>query len=314
MTALRVVDHEPAYRHEAMLYDGRDGFLEGTVPFIREAVRADEPVLVVVDQEKIDLLRGELGDDAGWVEFADMRAAGSNPARLIAVWRSFVQSHSDSPAVRGIGEPVHPDRDPDELDECRRHEALLNLAFGDDREFWLLCPYDTRALPDDALATAHLTHPTLAESGATRTSDDYEAPASAFEGSLPAPPADCATLEFRGEHVSEVRAFVAREARALGVPVGRIGDLTFAAGELAANSVRHGGGSGTARLWCENGSALVEVSDAGVIGDPLTGRITPTARQVSGRGVWLVNQLCELVQIRSGATGTVVRARVDTTA
>ena len=28
---------------------------------------------------------------------------------------------------------------------------------------------------------------------------------------------------------------------------------------------------------------------------------------MGGRGVWLANQLCDLVQIRSGAAGTVVR-------
>lgn len=33
----------------------------------------------------------------------------------------------------------------------------------------------------------------------------------------------------------------------------------------------------------------------------------PTAEEIGGRGLWLVNHLCGLVQIRSSAGGTVVR-------
>jgi hypothetical protein len=36
------------FRHEALLYAGEIDFLTGTLPFIREGVAADEPVLVVV--------------------------------------------------------------------------------------------------------------------------------------------------------------------------------------------------------------------------------------------------------------------------
>jgi hypothetical protein len=35
--------------------------------------------------------------------------------------------------------------------------------------------------------------------------------------------------------------------------------------------------------------------------------VQPTPRAESGRGVWITNQLCDLVQIRSGPSGTVVR-------
>jgi MEDS: MEthanogen/methylotroph, DcmR Sensory domain len=44
--------------------------------------------------------------------------------------------------LRGIGEPLFATRSADELVECQRHEALLNLAFQDAPGFWLLCPYD----------------------------------------------------------------------------------------------------------------------------------------------------------------------------
>jgi len=51
----------------------------------------------------------------------------------------------------------------------------------------------------------------------------------------------------------------------------------------------------------------VEFSDSGRVTDPLAGRLMPTLEQTGGRGVYLVNQLCDLVQLRSSDHGTVVR-------
>jgi anti-sigma regulatory factor (Ser/Thr protein kinase) len=79
---------------------------------------------------------------------------------------------------------------------------------------------------------------------------------------------------------------------------------------VATNSLRHGGGSGVLRIW-EKGSSLVcEVSDAGRIEDPLVGRGKPSGDLGSGFGLWLANQLCDLVQIRTFSTGSVVRLHV----
>ena len=310
MSMARVVE-QPSFRHEALLYEGRSGFLAGAVPFIREGIRADEPVLVAVEGEKIGWLRAELGDDAGWVEFEDMRVAGRNPARLIGLWHSFVEAHGDASALRGIGEPAHPGRGLEELDECRRHEALLNFAFGDDRDFWLLCPYDTTALAGDVVEAARSTHPLVAEAAPAEPSPTYSAGGGELAGSLPRAPADAAELRFSQTELREVRGFVDREARAAGLAGAQAGDLVFAAGELATNSVRHGGGGGIVRVWTEGTDVVLDVTDAGRIGDPLVGRLQPGVDQSAGRGIWLVNQLCDLVQIRSSTNGTTVRARMN---
>ena len=102
------------YRHEAFLYSGLPEFVSGTLSFIRRAVSAGDPVLVVVSAAKIDLLRQQLGAEAGNVSFADMASVGDNPARIIAVWQAFVagqRRRCDSCA--GIGEPIHPGALPD---------------------------------------------------------------------------------------------------------------------------------------------------------------------------------------------------------
>ena len=48
-------------------------------------------------------------------------------------------------------------------------------------------------------------------------------------------------------------------------------------------------------------------TDAGRIADPLAGRQRPTSGQSGGHGLWLCNQICDLVQLRTFATGSVVR-------
>ena len=98
------------YRHEALLYSGIAEFLAGTTSFIRRAVHAGEPILVVVSRPKIAMLREELGAGAGRVSFADMAEVGGNPGRIIAAWRAFVQAHAGASQVWGIGEPVYPGR------------------------------------------------------------------------------------------------------------------------------------------------------------------------------------------------------------
>src|SRR5215210_3461740 len=94
-----------AFRHEAMLYDSPETFVEGAAPFIRDAVAAGEPIMVAIGAEKIDLLRTLLGDDAEHVVFADMADLGANPARIIPAWQEFVDTHAaEGRPMRGIGE------------------------------------------------------------------------------------------------------------------------------------------------------------------------------------------------------------------
>ena len=66
-----------------------------------------------------------------------------------------------------------------------------------------------------------------------------------------------------------------------------------------------------ARILDETGPVRVDAHDAGFIGDPLVGRRVPDPMQEDGRGVWMANQLCDLVQIRSSDAGTIVRTIID---
>jgi anti-sigma regulatory factor (Ser/Thr protein kinase) len=310
-----------AFRHEAMLYAGHREFLAGTVPFIREGLAGDEPTLVVVDATKITALRTELGGDADRVHFADMADVGRNPARIIPRWRQFVEEHlrADRP-VRGIGEPIWAGRGPAELVECQAHETLLNVAFADSPAGSLLCPYDIEALEPAVVDEARRSHPFVVRNGSRQVSDDYldahPSPAR-LDHPLPPAPAEAEAVAFGPSHdaLRTVRALVQHHAERSGLDPTATEHLTLAANELATNSLRHGGGRGTIRLWREAGALICEVRDAGHInGQPLLGRQQPTFDQIGGRGLWLANQLCDLVQIRSTPAGTTVRVHITATA
>ena len=300
------------FRHEALLYAGEDEFVSETSAFIRAGVEADAPTLVVVSARKIDRLREALGADAAHVAFADMSHVGANPARILPAWHRFVAEHAaPGTRLRGIGEPIYPSRSADELVESQRHESLLNLAFADARAFWLLCPYDTEALDPAVIAEAFRSHPHITSGGAAAVSSQYRglgeitAP---FRAPLPEPPADAARLAFGEEvHLASLRRFLVAELARRGVAGDRRGDLTIVVNEIASNSLRHGGGDGELAIWRTGRRVVCEIRDGGSFDDPLADRRLPPADRPGGRGLWMANQLCDLVQVRAFDAGTVVR-------
>jgi anti-sigma regulatory factor (Ser/Thr protein kinase) len=298
------------YRHEAFFYDGADQFMAGIVPFIRGAVAAEEPILVVLGAPKIDALREALNGDTESVLFADMGEVGTNPARIIPAWQQFLSDHgAGGRRVRGIGEPIWAGRSSAELAECERHEALLNVAFADPT-FWLRCPYDTGTLPPEVIDEAARNHPFVSDGTTLDASPGFpgtERLAEPFDKALPAPPADAVSLVVGEETLSDIRPFIARFAAEAGMVGERMTDLVLAVNEIATNSVRHGGGGGTLLVWSEPDTVLCEVRDRGRIADPLVGRVQPPPSSDGGRGLWMANQACELVQIRSFADGAAVR-------
>ena len=306
--------HGHGFAHEALLYAGPDGFLEGTAPFVREGLEAGEAVLVAVPRARAELLRGALDGEADRVLFADMAQLGRNPGRIIPAWRDFVDEHTErGTPVRGIGEPVWPERTSAELAECQRHEALLNLAFGDEPPWALLCPYDTDTLGDDVIAEAFRSHPALWQDGRRVRSHAYVDPRESLGGpdaDLPAPPVETDGMAFERDDVAAVRTLVGWHAAQAGLSADRTADVVLAASEAATNSVLHGGGGGRLRVWREGRAVVCEVRDRGRVPDLLAGRRRPSLEAIDGRGLWIVHHLCDLVEVRSLPDGTVVRFRV----
>ena len=304
--------HDERFRHEALFYGDWTEFVTGTVPFILDGIAADEPVLVVESPEKIELIRTALGGDADNVLFADMAQVGSNPARIIPAWEDFVRENGgEGKRLRGIGEPIWNGRSSDELVECQLHESLLNVAFGSGQPWWLLCPYDTSQLDDDVLDEALRSHEYVMDA---RSNSRESTVFRGIEGSgLPfdAPLRDLMSgsrgVMFDADTLLRMRRSIARFATSAGCSAGRATQLVTAVNEVATNSIVHGGGQGALRMWRDGNMVIAELRDAGRYAQPLGDRTRPGSRPADARGLWLANQLCDLVQIRTLDEGTVVR-------
>lgn len=303
------IDTGPEFRHEALVYADAEQFLATAIPFLATALTAGEPVLVAVRRPNAELLEAELGADAKGVDFVAIEDVGRNPARIVPLWRDFLAGRA-GPA-RGISEPVWPGRRAAEIDECQRHEYLLNLALPPGARSSLLCAYEESALSEGVLTAVSRSHQAVLRHDSREPSSSYLPECDCYGGKLPRHPADAEVFSYDRTRLSALRKRVKRAAEEAGIGARQAADLVAAASELAANSVAHGGGSGTMYVWREGGRLLIDFEDRGTIEEPLAGRLQPAASQRGGRGLWLANQLCDLVQIRSGALGTTVRVQAD---
>ncbi len=238
---------------------------------------------------------------------ADLAELGRNPARIIPEVLAFAQSHPGQ-NVCCVGEPIWPGRTTEEIKEALRHEALVNLAFRDS-PVTFLCPYDSARLPRWVVAGSASTHPSVVTDQREAASTGYLSPAGRpprWERTLPGLPAHAEALGYRDD-LGSVRSFIASRAEQAGLDSSRTSDLVIAVSELAANTVRHTGSDGTVDIWDTAEELICQVADRGQITDPLAWHRARSERALGGKGLWLVNQLCDLVQARTSQAGTVAR-------
>ena len=309
VAALRQSAVHDSYRHESLFYRGIDDFVAGTADFVREGLALNQPVMVAVAEPRLTALRRSLGRDADRVQFADMAELGRNPALIIPAWREFTRRAAGKP-MRGIGEPIWPQRWDAEIVECQFHEALLNLAVTDTTPLWLLCPYDVTALSEGIVAEARLSHPVMVDSGTTTSSPDYGARRHVMElfgRPLPEPTSAVTALTLAPERPDEIADLVLSRARTAGLPAQRSTKLAAAVDEVVLAGIDASDGDVRVRLWQDRSALVCEVADDGVISDPMVGRSESLSANSRERGIRLANELCDLVQVRSGAAGTAVR-------
>ena len=267
---------------------------------------------MAVSRTKIERLRALIPSVDDKARFVDMVEVGSNPVRIIPVWREFVDEYAESGIrMRGIGEPIWAERSAEESVECERHEALLNLALADDAPLWLLCPYDVDSLNESVIREVERNHPYLERRGEHQMSEAFrglEDIAAPFDEPLPPAPASAQRRSFSSAvDLAELRRFVAATASRFGLGEERVTGLVLSADEVATNSLKHGGGSGTLKIWRDDLAIICEVRDAGRLDAPLAGRVKPHGEADSGFGLWLAGQLCDLIQVRAFREHSVVR-------
>ena len=299
------------FSHAALLYRGGDGDVAQAAAVARRAMYAGAPLHVAVPGRTMRLLHEALPTlfrlALTSAILADMAELGRNPARIIAEGQSFADAHPRE-QVYCLWEPAWPGRSAAELLEVATHEALCNVAFRG-RAMTVVCLYDTTRLPAEVIGDAERTHPVVISSGPRRDSPAYLGPGRlppACDDPLPPPARDTVSVTFDGQ-LGQVREFAANQACAAGLDSGRARDLVLAVSEIAANALGHAAGGGVVRSWYTGEELVCQIEDRGHIADPLAGRRRRPADARGGHGLWLVNRVCDLVERRTSAAGTITR-------
>ncbi len=204
---------QPGLVHEALLYSSNEEFLARLVPFLRDGLAAGQPAIAVVTPNKVALLREALGADAKRVSFPDASTLYRRPAHAIAEYRRHLDAELSRPnaeLVRVIGE-VQFGLTGQEHADWTRYESMLNRGFAG-YPAWVICPYDTRALPEQVVADALHTHPFVSTGDQRDTSAGY----------------------------IETDELVDGAARAAGLAPTIVDDATVAVGELVRDALRRG--------------------------------------------------------------------------
>jgi anti-sigma regulatory factor (Ser/Thr protein kinase) len=294
----------PSSRHEALPYAGAADFVPRCLGAVVGGLALSHRMIVLATAERVAAVEDALGDRSEHVAFVATDEHGRNPARMASLLESFrVSGNGRRP--HGVVDWSLPGRTPAAVAETTLAENLLNVA--GDRALDVSCLYE-RGGPQDGDMRA--SHPFVQGEAAN---SDYRSDGATglFAGTLPPTPPDAVARSVGPQELASVRALVGAFARRHGVVVPRAEDFVLAVNEIVTNSLRYADGRCDLSLWPEGRSVVCEVADTGHITDPFVGRAAPAPTATSGRGVWLANQLCDLLQVRSSPAGTRVRMFVD---
>ncbi|HLI36484.1 MAG TPA: ATP-binding protein [Streptosporangiaceae bacterium] len=124
---------------------------------------------------------------------------------------------------------------------------------------------------------------------------------------------------FDADTLLDLRKAVLAVAAAAGMPNDRATEVMLAVHELAANTVRHGGGTGRVRMHAAAGELHCQVSDAGpgsagpgsagpgsADGYPRSGGTVTTWPVQPGHGLWLVQNVADRVSVAASPRGSEV--------
>ncbi|MDN5747954.1 MAG: sensor histidine kinase [Pseudonocardia sp.] len=310
----------PTPLHQALVYSSDQELVDAAVPFLRAGAAVAASVLVVLAPHKRDLVVAALNADPGYAPFGTAQVRWVDPvgwytfpAHSLRRAAEFAAGHT--PAWM-LGEVVWAGRSAAEVREWARYEALINVALPDTPVF---CVYDTRTLDPAVLVTAAHTHPVLRHGrGAPVLSDAFLDPVRLIArydaDALPVPSGPTRSIDFGGApDLSAIRRFAARRADDAGIDGSRGADLVVAVNEAATNAIEHGDGRGTVRSWTDGDRLVVEVTTLGGPEiDAFAGHLPPDPRGRRGRGMWMIRQLTDLVEIRPEHPGNSVRMHMRT--
>ncbi|MQA07838.1 MAG: hypothetical protein GEU98_04645 [Pseudonocardiaceae bacterium] len=298
--------------HQMLEFGSAEELASTAGRFALDGVSAGEPVLCVATEDTIRTVRAAVGEHADRIEFYESPPRVAMPDQRVEEFRRYVHQHHKAHRVRALGEPLCDG--PWELRrrEWHRAEAAMNIVLND-QPLWLVCLYDARRVAPAEIEQARRTHPQLysVEHGVI-ASEDYTDPAELGAvldtTELGEPGQLLAERAAAAEDLADVRRLVGNLATQHGLPADRTEDFVFAVSEVTTNAIEHGDGPGQLRLWRADARLACDVISRGPGFDkPFPGYNPPTQSAVSGHGLWIARQCCDLFEIRNQTTGTTVR-------
>ena len=289
------------------IYDDDDDFVDRVASFLGPGTEDGEAGLAVLGQDKWALLREALGEASRRIRHLDHDSIYSRPLATLAGYDLLLGQALErgAPALRLVGElPVSASEE--QCDAWTLYEAVINPAFAD-RPVSILCGYDVREQPAEAVERAWETHPRALLDG-WEDNPRYRDPAVVVSAMTPCPEVlpDLRELPVDAD-VSAFAERLRRELAALKLPRARAENLLLAAVAIFDNAMAHGRGARCQRIGRVAEQVVWELSDNGPgIDDPLAGYLPPR-EDATGRGLWSARQLTAEVQLLSSPQGLTVR-------
>ena len=300
--------------HRALIYEEEADLLAATVPFVEEGLAAGERQLVVTTAHNAEVLGRALGRRADEVEFRDSHEWYVLPTHTLLGYQRYVEE-ADTPRVSASSArwPSATSRTPPSAigsatsPRSTSRSRVLPVS--------IMCPYDARELPAPILTDARRTHPELCAGAGSPASEEFTETMTLLREldreELEEPTVATVELPITGD-LRGVRDFVLERARDAGLSGKSLQDTFLAVQEVASNTLAHGARDGTLCTWIQDGELIFDVQDhVSGNGHPVIARLgTEPALLADPRGLWMARLLCDLVEVRSGAGGLVVRLHV----
>jgi len=302
------------FAHVGVLYGSDEQLRDLLVPYLADALRRREHLLVAVSKPAERVLHAALGEAADRVQWGGSGLSDDRLGRMFATFGDYLARRCGAGVPTCVvGEPGA-GLSPDRLSHYLRYVSMAYQIYGAYGCPMLFLWNEQRYSPE-VLAHVRAVHPRLLGGGGTIINTEYRDPIdylTAAATPAPAAPADL-DLDVRLESadgLAELRRQLRSWGSSAALSDGDTDDIVIAVDEIATNALEHGQPPARVRGWSTADAVFVRVDDQGRSGiPPTTGYVRPPTDSRRGRGIWMARHLADVLTTHNGPTGTTVALR-----
>jgi anti-sigma regulatory factor (Ser/Thr protein kinase) len=300
--------------HVGVLYTSDDELRDLLSPYLAEALRRREHLLMVISATAERVLRDALGGDADRIQWGGAGLTCNRLGRMFASFGDYLaERYRAGLPTRVIAEPGS-DISPTRLNQYLRYVSMACEIYGA-YGYPMLFLWDERRYSPEVLAHVRAVHPRLLGGDGMTINTEYREPIdylTANATSAPAAPDDLdldVHLE-SADGLAELRRCLRSWGATTELSDGDTDDIVIAVDEIATNALEHGQPPARVRGWSTADAVFVRVDDHGRIGIPATiGYVRPPTDARRGRGIWMARHLADVLTTHNSPTGTTVALR-----